>query len=86
MVSQYYVGTCYYAGTGIAQNYEEAVNWLLKAAKSGFPAAQYAMAVCYEYGRGVVANAESSIYWYRLAARAGNADAQKRLNNLGVSY
>lgn len=40
----------------------------------------------YEYGRGVVANAESSLYWYCLAARAGEANAQKRLSTLGVSY
>ncbi|MCD8303834.1 MAG: sel1 repeat family protein [Prevotellaceae bacterium] len=86
--SQYKLGQCYYNGTGVTQDYEEATRWYSMAAEQGFSSPQFAEAlnnlgVCYDNGEGVPQNLEEAVKWYRKAAEQGNAVAQY---NLGYSY
>ena len=65
------------------QNYEEAMNWWVIAAKQGNADAQYNLGVMYDNGRGVPQDYKEAAKWYQLAAMQGHASAQ---HNLGVMY
>ena len=82
-VEQFKLGSRYYNGDGVAQDYSQAVYWYRKAAEQGDAEAQYNMGVCYENGQGVDKDYAQAVCWYRLAAEQGLADAQF---NLGVCY
>ena len=45
LMAQYNLGLCYQNGTGVAQDYEQAVRLYTPLAKRGFASAQYNMAV-----------------------------------------
>lgn len=81
--AQLYLGTCYYTGKEVSQNYEEAAKWFLKAAERGNVEAQYCLSLCYANGQGVEKNPEEAVRWVRKAADAGHGDAQ---NTLGLFF
>ena len=70
------LGICYYRGTGVEQNYGEAVNWCRKAAERGDADAQAVLGNCYYHGTGVEQNYGEAVNWYRKAAEQGHAGAQ----------
>lgn len=47
---QYYLGSMYYFGKGVAQDFAEAVRWLRKAADQGDAKAQTGLAYMYDHG------------------------------------
>lgn len=51
--AQYCIGSRYFNGEGIQQDYFEAVKWLRKAAEQNIPHAQIALSFCYRDGKGV---------------------------------
>ena len=51
--AQFSLGSCYDFGTGVEQNYIEAVKWYRNSAEQGHAAAQYNLGMCYKRGRGV---------------------------------
>ena len=77
------LGAMYDNGTGVPQNYSEAVKWYRLAAEQGIATAQYNLGAMYANGEGVPQNDAEAVKWYRLAAEQGYADAQ---NNLGIMY
>ena len=75
------LGFMYYAGDGVARDYDESLRWYQLAATQGNPFALYNVAFCYEYGFGVPQNRIEAIRRYRVAKAAGYSvgDALKRL-------
>jgi TPR repeat protein len=82
-LAQYFLGSSYYHGQGVVQDYEEAARWLTLAAEQGFAPAQYFLGRMYRQGQGVAQDYEEAARWLTLAAEQGVAPAQ---SNLGVMY
>ncbi len=83
VLAQYSLGTMYYLGQGVPQDYAQAMIWFRKAAEQGEATAQYNLGVMYSQGQGVPQDYAQAMIWYRKAAEQGNANAQY---NLGVMY
>jgi uncharacterized protein len=66
-------------GQGVAQNYTEAINWLMKSAAAGNKGAMTWLGDCYSRGIGVAMDMQAARAWYKKAADAGDPDAQKWL-------
>jgi len=81
--AQYDLGSAYYFGRGLRQDYTEAVKWFQSAAGQGNADAQLALCICYGLGNGVRKNKTQAVKWLKLAAEQGLADAQ---SILGVLY
>ncbi len=76
------IGSMYFAGKGITQDYKEGIKWYKKAADKGNPQAQAALGLAYEKGLGVEIAQDTAIEWYSLAAQQGQEDAKEILNDL----
>ena len=81
--AQFNLGSCYYNGRGVVQDYKQAVYWFQKAAQQGFADAEYNLGICYNKGRGVAQDYQQAVYWFQKAAEQGVAEAQY---NLGFCY
>ena len=78
-IKEYYLGSKYYYGKGVPQNYAKADYWFKKSAVQGNAFAEDYLGVAYAQGRGVSLSDTKAIYWYKKAAEQGNADAEKNL-------
>jgi TPR repeat protein len=78
-IAEYNLGLMYYAGQGVAQDYERAVMLFRGAAEQGDPPSQYSLGVAYEFGAGVQRDYVEAAAWYRRAAEQGYIDAQSAL-------
>lgn len=67
----------------IVEQADTALEWLLKAAKQGYPPAQDHLGSLYYHGEEVDKDLEAAVKWYRAAADQGYASAQ---TNLGMCY
>jgi len=74
--AQYRIGARYYYGTGVPQNYAEAVRWYRQSAGQGNASAQYALGYCYYHGCGVAQDKSEAARWFRKAADQGYAWAE----------
>jgi TPR repeat protein len=81
--AQFYLGTCYDLGRGVAQDLRQAMRWYRAAAENGYPEAQYNLAFGYREGAGVTRDLSAAVYWFTQAAAAGDRDAQR---DLGYCY
>ena len=81
--AQYVLGLMYDNGTGVPQDYAQAVKWYRLAADQGHASAQFNLGVMYYEGQGVPQSFPQALKWYRLAADQGHAKAQY---NLGLMY
>jgi TPR repeat protein len=79
--AQYNLGGIYREGTGVRQDYVEAVKWYRLAADQGNAMAQPNLGAMYDNGIGV--SYTEAVKWYRQAADQGDAMAQ---SNLGAMY
>jgi TPR repeat protein len=77
------LGTNYYYGTGVPQDYKEAAKWYRKSAEQGHAMAQNHLGFMYSNGEGVPQDDKEAVKWYRKSAEQGDADAQ---SNLGYMY
>lgn len=82
-VAQADLGSAYYMGHGVPQNYKQALTWSLKAAEQGQAEAEYNLGIIYANGNGVVKDAQKANAWNRKAAEHGYATAQ---TNVGATY
>ena len=80
---QFKLGSMYYHGKGVPQNYHEALDWYRKAAAQGNTEAEYAIGYLYYHSYGVAQDYIEAVRWYREAADHGYAWAQ---DSLGVAY
>ena len=55
-----------------------AVNWLVKAANSGYRDSAFDLAVLYERGEGVARSPQDALKWYDNAAALGDLQAAER--------
>lgn len=70
------LGSCYYAGIGVAQSYKAAAYWLEKAAVQGNPSAQHILGCMYFQGEGVAKDRAKAVEWCTKAAEQGHDQAQ----------
>lgn len=77
------VGLMFAAGSGVDQDWEEARNWLEKAAAGGAATAHFRLGVMYQLALGVEADPEAAVAHYRTASDAGVAWAT---TNLAVAH
>lgn len=77
------IGKMHFEGKGTTKNYDEASNWLKKAADLGNSEALIFLGTMYRKGDGVKQDYHKAFEYYFLAARLGNSDAQYRL---GIMY
>ncbi|MDY0331800.1 MAG: trypsin-like peptidase domain-containing protein [Thiomonas sp.] len=76
VIAQFVLGTSYFEGEGVSQNYAEAAKWWKEAARNGYRDAQYNLGTMYKKGQGVKKDWGQAVYWFRLAADQGLAEAQ----------
>ena len=77
--AQHDLGTCYYYGKGVPQDYKEAVKWYRKARTSP---SQYKLGLCYENGNGVPKDEKEALDLYKKSADQNYEDAKKALERM----
>ena len=82
--AQYNLGSMYYNGRGVLQDYEEAVFWYRLAAEQGNARAQYNLGVMYANGRGLLQDNVVAHTWYNIASANGFAKAGERRDALAA--
>ncbi|MCZ6803132.1 MAG: hypothetical protein O7D86_04160 [Proteobacteria bacterium] len=80
--AQAHLGSLYYVGNGVKQNFNEAYNWYRKSADQDNMDAQYSIGNMYLLGEGVEQNNSDAAKWYALAADQGHDSAKHNLANL----
>ena len=75
--SQYYLGTLYERGIGVAQNYTEAAKWYQRAAARGDADAKNNLGALYINGNGVPQDYVQAHMWFNLAAAEDNQSAKE---------
>ena len=80
--AQFNLGSRYFNGNGVEQDYAKAVELYTLAAEQGHREAQFNLGLCYRHGYGVARSYEKAVYWYTRAAEQGHADAQRMVNIL----
>jgi hypothetical protein len=80
--AQSILGACYYYGSGVKQDYKEAVKLYKKSAEQGDAVGQSALALLYANGEGVIQDYKEAVKWYTKAAEQGNGWAKKELEKL----
>lgn len=81
--AQYNLGVIYFAGSGVKQDYKEAVRLFTLSAKQGYGNAQCFLGLCYLFNKGVEQDYEKAVECFRKAAAQGIAEAEF---NLGWCY
>jgi uncharacterized protein len=66
--AQYLIGTMYYLGNGVPQDYVQALIWTRRAADQGYAAAQMSIGSMYLNGEGVPQDYLQALMWFNLAA------------------
>ena len=74
--AQFSLGLKYANGAGEAQDYLQAAEWYLKAARQNHCMAQFNLGMMYTKGQGVPQNEDSAVAWILKAANQGDAGAQ----------
>ena len=75
--AQYNLGSMFYVGQGVPQDYIQAVKWYTKAAEQGNADAQYSLGLMCTAGTGVTKNYVQAYKWFILAAAQGDPEAIK---------
>lgn len=81
--AQLQIGSIFFKGQEVEQDYAESAKWFQLAALQGNTQARFNLGMMYDTGQGVVQDQSLAVKWYRLAAEQGLALAQL---NLGVAY
>lgn len=77
------VAAFYATGTGVEQNFAEALKWWQRAAEQGMLGAEYSIGCLYLNGQGVPRDSYQAAAYLRKSAEQGHAAAQY---NLGCLY
>jgi uncharacterized protein len=82
--AQFKLGSLYYQGWGVAQDYKEAVKWLRKAAEQGHTFSQATLGTIYAEGaQGVIEkDYPQALMWFLFAAAKGDKEAQEFRDSL----
>ena len=76
--SQNTLGTYYYSGKKVAQNYDVALRWFSMAAKQKHVKAIANMGLCYQLGHGIKQDSTIAIKLYKESVKAGNTELVKQ--------
>ncbi|MBV8667348.1 MAG: sel1 repeat family protein [Burkholderiaceae bacterium] len=77
--AQQLLGHMYYMGTGVAQDFAQALAWHRKAAAQGLAESQYVIGTMYYSGKSVALDYREALQWFRKAGEHGHSDAQYML-------
>jgi TPR repeat protein len=77
------LGSMYFMGHGVPQDYVKGAKWVRKAAERGNAFGQTELGTMYSLGRGVLQDFTEAVRWFRKAAEQGNAKGHAKL---GVMY
>jgi TPR repeat protein len=80
--AQFQLGTLYYQGKSVNQDYSQAFLWYRRAAQQGNSDAQYSLGNMYLMGEGIKQDDYQARQWYEKAAEQGHESAQHNLENL----
>ena len=83
--AQYKLGTLYYSGDGVKQDFPESALWYRRAAQQGNADAQYSLGNLYLMGEGLEQDDQQAADWYALAAVQGHMSATHNLASLQKS-
>ena len=72
------LGSMYFTGAGVAQDYSKALEWLTKAADQGNDETEWTLGQMHANGLGLAARLSQAIVWYTRAAQHQLAAAQSR--------
>ena len=75
--AQYNLGLMYYRGSGVPQDYKEAVRWYTFAAEQVFVDAQHNLGLMYALGEGVIQDNVYAHMWWNIAASTGYDKSKK---------
>lgn len=75
--SQNTLGTYYYAGKKVKQNYDVALKWFSMAGKQKHVKAIANMGLCYQLGHGIKKDSLMAVKLYKESIKAGNAELVK---------
>jgi hypothetical protein len=78
-----YIGYMYEHGQGVSRDYAQAMEWFIKSADLGTPAAMVNIGYMYNYGQGVSRDYAQAMEWYMKAANMGYSGA---MTNIGTMY
>ncbi|MGO2758855.1 tetratricopeptide repeat protein [Psychrobacter sp.] len=84
--AKYNLGTMYYGGEGVRQDYQKALELYQLAANQGDVDAQYNLGYMYDNGKGIRQNKASAKEWFGKACDNGDqssCDAYEMLNEDG---
>ena len=76
------LGSCFYHGEGVPQDYAEAMRFSKLAAEQGFTDAECNLGFMYANGEGVAQNIAEAIRWYERAAAKGHENAKSALADI----
>lgn len=76
---QYFFGSIYHRGYGVAKDEQVAISWCLKAAEQGLAEAQCVLGRQYQIGEGVTQDHKEAVAWYRKAAEQGHLLSQRTI-------
>lgn len=74
--AQFNLATAYGRGLGVQINHNEAWDWIIKAANSGYAEAQYWLGYSYFYGYREKTNRTTALEWYKKSADQNFVNAQ----------
>jgi hypothetical protein len=82
--AQFNLGSLYYQGRGVPQDYREALQWIYKAAEQGHVLAQTTLGSLYAEGvRGVIEiDRSQALMWFSFAAPQGDMEAREVMDIL----
>ena len=80
--AQFRLGQIYYKGSGVPQDYSEALHWFGQAAEQGYPAAQTNLGAMYYYGYGAPKDFKEAEFWFRKSAEQGFPAGHNHLGQL----
>lgn len=84
--AQILLGSMYYEGKGVRQDYAKSIEWYTKAANQGNAGAQYNLALMYFQGKGVRQDFRISKEWVGKSCDNGyqyGCDMYREMNELG---
>lgn len=77
------LGSLYFTGEGVQQDFAQALHWYTQAAEQGHAVATYNVGVLHDKGLGLKKDYKEAGKWYRKSADLGYSTAQY---NLGIMY
>lgn len=81
--AEWRLGTMYYYGHGVSQDFTEAARRYRESAEQGNRVGEEALALCFHNGRGVPQNDAEALAWFRKSAAQGYPKAE---NVMGLIY